>query len=116
VALRGLVLLDVVHQDLQAAVDAAVVQVEPEPPDLNRLAAAFVLPGVDARPDQVKDLVVAREQRPPEHLFVAPVQLRLHRRGSDDDALVENRDRRLLGFLRQRGAERRKNEQAIPMS
>jgi hypothetical protein len=47
VPLRALVLLHVVHQHLEAAVDAAVIQIEAEAPDLERFAAAFVLPGVD---------------------------------------------------------------------
>ena len=43
VPLRRLVLLDVVDQHLEPAVDAAVVEVEAEAADLERLAAALVL-------------------------------------------------------------------------
>ena len=46
--LRSLVLLDVVDEHLQPAVDAAVIEVEAEAANLERLAAAFVLSGVDA--------------------------------------------------------------------
>src|SRR5262245_54858961 len=61
VALRGLILLHAVHQDLQAAIDAAVVQVEPEAADLERLAAAFLLAGADAGVEGVEELIVAGE-------------------------------------------------------
>ena len=37
VALRALILLHVVHQDLEAAVDAAVIEIEAEAADLERL-------------------------------------------------------------------------------
>ena len=62
-ALCGLILLNVVDQHLQPAADAAVVQVESEAPDLNRLAAAFVLANVDAGIELMEDLIVSREER-----------------------------------------------------
>jgi len=48
VTLRSLVLLNVVHQYFQAAIHAAMIRVESEAPDLERLPTAFVLAGVDA--------------------------------------------------------------------
>ena len=59
VPLRALILLHIVHEDFQSAVDAAVVEVESEAADFERFAAALVLPRVDARVERVKDLVVA---------------------------------------------------------
>ena len=61
--LRALVLLDVVHQHFQPAVYAAVIEIESEAPDLERLAAAFVLAGIDSGVELLEDLVVAGEQR-----------------------------------------------------
>ena len=78
-ALRALILLHVVHQHLQSAVDAAVIQVETEAPDLEGLAAAFVLPGVDTGIEHVEDLVVAGEERAGEDFGVAAVDPRFHR-------------------------------------
>ena len=49
VPLRRLILLDVIHQHLQAAVDAAVIEVEAEAAHFNRFPAALVLPGVNPR-------------------------------------------------------------------
>ena len=96
VALRALVLLDVVHQHLQSAADAAVIQVEAEAPDLHRLAAAFVLARVDAGVQHVENLVVAREQRADEDLGIAAVHRRLHRLGGDHDGGLHGLERGLL--------------------
>ena len=63
VTLGGLVLRDVVHQDLESAADAAMVEIETESPDLDRFPAALVLACVDAGIQDVKDLVVPGEQR-----------------------------------------------------
>src|SRR5262249_42574750 len=46
VPLRALVLLYVVYKNFQTAVDAAVIEVETEAADLERFAAALVLPRV----------------------------------------------------------------------
>ena len=73
VTLRRLILLHIIDENFHAAADAAVVQIEPEPPDLDRLPAALVLPGVDASVQLVKNLIVAGKQRPLKHLFVAVV-------------------------------------------
>jgi hypothetical protein len=59
VPLRALVLLYVVYQNFQTAVDAAVIEVETEAADLERFAAALVLPRVDARVERMEDLIVA---------------------------------------------------------
>ena len=48
VTLCALVLLHVVDENLEAAVDAAVIEVEAEAPDLQRLAPALVLSCVDS--------------------------------------------------------------------
>ncbi len=59
VALGGLVLLYVVDQDFEATAYAAVIEIEAEAADFDRLAAAFVLTGVDASVELMEDLVVA---------------------------------------------------------
>ena len=87
VALRALILLDVVHQHLQAAVHAAVIQVEAEAPDFERLAAALVLAGVDAGVQLLQHLVVAGEQRAVEDFGVAEVDGGLEAFGGDDHGL-----------------------------
>src|ERR1041384_4345504 len=43
VALRSLVLLNIVGQHFQAAIDTAVVEIKTETPDLQRFSAAFML-------------------------------------------------------------------------
>ena len=84
--LRSLVLLHVVHQDFQAAVLSAVIEVETEAAKLERFAAAFVLAGVDAGVELLEHLVVAREQGAIEHLGIAQIQGRLGGLGGDHDA------------------------------
>ena len=84
VALRALVLLDIVHQDFQSAVDAAVVQVESEAANLERFAAAFVLTGVDAGVELLQHLIVARKQSPVEDLGVPHIDRGFERFRRDD--------------------------------
>jgi len=43
VSLRRLVLLHIIHQHLEAAVDASVVQIETKAADFERLPSTFVL-------------------------------------------------------------------------
>jgi hypothetical protein len=86
--LGALVLLNVIHQDLQAAVYAAVIEIEAEPADLQRLAAAFVLPGVDARVELLHHLVVPREERAVENFRIAEIERGLHGGGRDHDGLM----------------------------
>jgi len=88
VALRALVLLHVVNQNFESAVDAAVVEVEPEAADLQGLPAALVLAGVDPRIELLECLVVPREEGAVENCSVAPVDLGFERFGCDDDALM----------------------------
>jgi hypothetical protein len=45
--LRSLVLLHIVYEDFHAPVNAPVVEVETKPSDLQRLAATFMLAGID---------------------------------------------------------------------
>ena len=108
--LRSLILLDIVHQHFQPAADAAVIEIESEPPYLDRLPAAFMLARVDARVEHMENLVVAREQRLIENLAVAPVERRLDRRRRDHDALVEHRNRGRV-FLVLRKADREGGDQ-----
>src|SRR4051794_30961777 len=77
VALRTLVLLNVVHQHLQPAVDPTVVQVEPKSPDLKRLAAALVLTSINTGIELLQDLIIAREERAVKHLRIPEVNGRL---------------------------------------
>jgi len=88
VALRGLVLLDVIDEDLHAAVDTAVIEVKAEAADLNRLAPALVLACVDARIQLMKNLVVTGEERLFEDLFIAVIDGGFDGRRGDGDAGV----------------------------
>jgi hypothetical protein len=94
-----MVLRHVVDQHAQPTVDAAMVEIETEAADLERLAAAFVLPGVDARVQQMEDLVVAREKRLTENLGVAEINRRGQRCRRDDDALVDRAQQFREGLL-----------------
>ena len=47
-ALRSLVLLNIIDKHLKAAIHASMIQVEPEAPDLERFSAAFMLPRIDS--------------------------------------------------------------------
>ena len=59
VALRALILLHVVDQHFQAAIDSAVVEIEAEAADLERFSAAFVLSRIDAGVQLLQNLIVA---------------------------------------------------------
>jgi hypothetical protein len=63
VPLCTLVLLDTIHEDLQSAVRAAVVQIEAESSDLERFSAAFVLPRINAAIEGFEELIVPGEKR-----------------------------------------------------
>ena len=88
VTLGSLILLNVVDEYFQAAVDAAVVEVEPETTDLGstfrRLRAGSVNPGVQL----LEDLVVAGEQRSVEDLGVTQIDGRLNRSRRDHYTLT----------------------------
>ena len=62
VALSGLILLNVIDHDFQTAADSAMIEIESETANLERLATALVLPGIYPRRQRVKDLVVAGEE------------------------------------------------------
>jgi hypothetical protein len=85
-ALRALVLLHVIHQDLQPAIHSAVVQVESESPYLEGLAATLVLTSVDTSIELPKYLVIPSEKCTIEDLRVPEVDRWLERLRSDDDA------------------------------
>jgi hypothetical protein len=76
-----------------------VAEVVAEAPDLKRLPAALVLPGVDARVEGFDELVVAGEWRVPVDGVVAAVNGRVERRSLDDDRLVDGRDQELNLYL-----------------
>ena len=92
VALRPLILLHVVHQHFQPAVNAAVIEVEAEAPDLERFAAAFVLPGIDAGIERSKTWSSRAEKRVLVDGVVAPVDGRVERCALNDYGLVDGRD------------------------
>ena len=92
VPLRALILLHIVHQDFESAADAAVIEVEAEAADLQGFPPAFVLPGVDAGIQDVKDLVVAGEESAGEDFRVAAVDARFDGRGGNDDGGLERLD------------------------
>lgn len=89
VALGGLVLLDVVDEDFHAAADAAVIQIEAKAADLDGLAAALVLAGVDAGIELMEDLIVAGEEGLVEYLLIALIDGRFHRGGGDGDGSMD---------------------------
>ncbi len=88
VALRALIQLHIVNQHFQAAVHAAVIEIEAEPANLQRLAATFVLPRVDAGVELLEHLVIARKQRAIEDLGVTRVHGRFDRFCINDHALA----------------------------
>src|SRR5215468_11761973 len=92
VALRGLILLHVVYQHFQPATHSAMVKVETEAANFERLAPTFVLSRVDARVERVEDLVVARKERVAVNGFIATVNRRVELRCRDDEAVVDFRD------------------------
>lgn len=91
VSLRRLVLLHIIHQHLEAAVDASVVQIETKAADFERLPSTFVLAGVDAGGQRVEYLVVTGEQRVLVDGIVAAVD-GIEGRGGDYDAVVHQGD------------------------
>ena len=88
VPLRRLVLRNVIHQHLEAAILAAVVQVESEAAKLQRLAAALVLAGVDAAVERFKKLVVAQKKGVFVDCVVTPVNGRIGRGGRNHQRLL----------------------------
>src|SRR5262249_26369116 len=92
VALRSLILLHVIDQNFQPTVDASVVEVESEAPNLDRFAAAFVLPGVDARVERVEDLIVTGKERVLIDRIVAPIDTRVEGRSLDHHAVMDRRN------------------------
>ena len=94
-SLSRLVLSDVIHQNLEAAIHATVVEVETEAPDLERFAATLVLSGIDAGAKHVQNLVVTSEQRAAEYFAVVSVYRRLDGRRRDRNTGVH---RRYLGI------------------
>lgn len=87
-ALRALILLHAVDHDLEPSIDTAVIEVESEAADLEGLAAAFMLAGVDARIQLLQHLVVARKEGAVEDFGVAQVDGGFHFVGRDHNALV----------------------------
>ena len=75
--LRTLILLHVIEQNFQAAVYAAVVEIEPIASNLDRLASALVLPGIDPTVEHVEHLVVPAEERLIEYLRISPIDFHL---------------------------------------
>src|SRR5262249_36629043 len=93
VSLGRLVLVDVVDEHLETARDAAVIQVEAEAPNLDRLATAFVLARADAGVERVEELVVATEESLAVDGIVAALDPRLASRGDDHDTVMHLRER-----------------------
>jgi hypothetical protein len=69
-------LLNIVHQYLQTAIHAAVIDIKAETADFERFAATLVLAGLDAGIELMQDLVIASEQRSIEHLRVSEIERR----------------------------------------
>ena len=76
-ALCSLILLDVIDQNFEAAVDAAVVEVETEAADFERFSAPFMLAGIDAGVQLLEDLIVTGEQSVVKNARVAEIDARL---------------------------------------
>ena len=87
VALGALILLDSIEEDLEASVDSAVIEIEAEAADFEGFASAFVLAGVDACVEEIKDLVIAGEEGLVEGLGVAEVDTRFEDLAGDDEGL-----------------------------
>ena len=77
VPLGALVLLHIVHEDLESAADAAVIEVEAEAANLQGFPPALVLSGVDAGVEHMKDLVVAGKDGASEYFRVAAAKVRI---------------------------------------
>src|ERR1041385_4806466 len=99
--LGRLILRHIFHQDFEAAIHAAVVQIESETADLDRFSAALMLAGIDACIERLEHLVIARKQRLAEDLCIAPVKRRLNGSRSNGYASVNGRD---VLLLREAGA------------
>jgi hypothetical protein len=89
VSLRCLILSHAVNEDFEAAGDAAVVEVKAEAAYLQRLAAALVLPGVDAGVERLEELIVARKETVFVERVVAAVNARFERRILDDNTFMD---------------------------
>lgn len=87
VALRTLILLDSVEENFETSVDSAVVEIEAEAANFEGFTAAFVLAGVDARVEEIEDLVVAGEEGLVEGLGVAEVDAGFEDFTGDDEGL-----------------------------
>ena len=88
-SLGGLVLLNIVHQDLETSVHATMVKIEPEASDLYGFSTSFVLAGIDSGVQLVKHLVVTREEGLLKDLCITPINGRLYRRRSYYYACVD---------------------------
>src|SRR5262249_27783605 len=77
VSLRALILLHVVHENLQTAVHAPVVEVEAEAADFARFAASLVLPPVKACVERMEDRIVTRKEGVAVDGIVAAVDYRI---------------------------------------
>jgi hypothetical protein len=73
VALRPLILLHIVDKNFEATIDAAVVEVESEAADFERLASPFVLSDVDTSVELLKNLIVTSEERAAEDFAIAKI-------------------------------------------
>jgi hypothetical protein len=88
VGLRALVLGYVVYQDLNPAVQAAMVEVESKPAKLERLAASLVLPGIDSTIEGFEKLIVAQKQSVLVNSVIAAIDCRIGCAGRDDQCLL----------------------------
>src|SRR5437879_6365853 len=86
-SLGSLILLDVIQEHLQPTFYAAVIEIEAEATDLERLPVAFMLPGIDAGIKLLQHLIVTAEQGSIEHFRIAQVNRRFETLRADDHAL-----------------------------
>ena len=68
-----LVLLHVINQNFQPATYPTMIEVETKPPNLKGLATSFMLAGVDAGVQTLKQLIVAQKERVLVHRVVASI-------------------------------------------
>lgn len=87
VALRSLVLLNIIDQHLQTAVYPAVIEIKAKSPNFQRLSAPFMLPGIYAGVQLLEDLIVSGEQGSVEDLAVSEINRGFERLRRYDDAL-----------------------------
>ena len=88
-ALRTLVLLDIIDHYLEPTIDSSMIEVVPKTANFHALPSALVLPHIDSGIQRVEQLVIAVIESVLVHCVVAPVDFRVEHVGRDYQALVD---------------------------